>query len=196
VKGNTCSAVPEYFSSQLACEIVHGSSLCHSDNIDIVLFAAGCGTILTSTAMDSIESSEVYFRNSTAADDPLTYLPIENGQWLWLLRNGCIAEVSCYNEEPFTLQHDFHFAISGTSHRQQFCIGLVTAKCEGHTFLQSDDQERWDLGYGRSITKNMKAGEKCTKSPKYLRRSLFLSAVADHYRSFMIPIAEFNYEYK
>lgn len=81
VKGNTCKTVPDFFTSQSACGIVHGSSSCPSDNIDIVLFAAGCGTILTSTAMNSFESGFVYFTNYTAVD-PLTFHPNKIGQWL------------------------------------------------------------------------------------------------------------------
>jgi len=82
VKGNTCNTVPEYFNLNSVCGILHGSSLCPSDNIDLVLFAAGCGTLLTSTAMYSLESTYVYFKNFTNTDDPLTFLPNKNGQWL------------------------------------------------------------------------------------------------------------------
>jgi len=189
VKGNTCETVPEFFNSQSVCGIVHGSSLCPSDNIDLVLFAAGCGTILTTSAMNHLWHTHVYFRNFTAKDDPLTFLPKENGQWLWLLRNGCIAEVRCYYDKPFELQGDLGFAISGTSHYQSFCIGLVTAECEGtDSFLASADEESWSQGYGRSITRNMKAREKCIKSPKYLKHSLLLAGLADEYQFFLIPL--------
>jgi len=82
VEGNTCKTVPEFFNSQSVCGIVHGSSLCPSDNIDLVLFAAGCGTLLTSTAMDTLKGAYVYFRNFDAKDDPLTFLPKKHGQWL------------------------------------------------------------------------------------------------------------------
>jgi len=192
VKGDTCWTVPKFFTSQAACGLVHGSSLCPSDDIDIVLFAAACGTILTSTAMDSLESEYVYyFKNFTAEEDPLTFLPNKYGQWSWLSRNGCIAEVTCYNEEAFALQRDLFFSNSGTSHNQKFCIGLVTGECEGpDNFLLSADPEKWGKGYGRSITRNLKAREKCTNSTKYIKRSSLLSAVAEHYKSFLITNAE------
>jgi len=108
-----------------------------------------------------------------------------------LLRNGCIAEVSCYNKENFVDQRDLIYGFFGKSHDQKFCIGLVTAECEDtDTALPSADEERWSQGYGRSITRNIKAREKCTSSSEYLRRSLLLYGVAVHYQSFLIPMAE------
>jgi len=199
IKGNTCETVPGLFNLkattklQWRCDLIHGSSLCNSDNIDLVLFASSCGTILTSAAMDDL-ANIVYFVNETTKWSPLTYIPKMQGQWLWLYHNGCIADVSCYEERPFTVHREYLFAASGTVHRQKFCIALVTDECESsglnssyYQAYQTDHREKWIKGYGRRTTKNLMARKACMNSPKYAKRSLLLSSVAEHYNSFLVP---------
>merc|ERR1719285_1495440 len=171
---------------QSKCDLLHGSSGCPSDTVDLVIFGASCGTIVTATAMDDLLDYNVYFLNSTDEWSSSSYSPDTQGQWLWLSHNGCIGDVSCYNERPFTLQRDYLFAASGTAHSWKFCVGLVTAECESPdlsaTYYQdnhSDHRTSWINGYGRWTTRNQEARKACMKAPKYARHSVLLSSVAE-----------------
>jgi len=107
IKGDTCETVPVFFKGNYKtsgfCELVHGSSLCTSDNIDLSIYGGSCGTVVTSTAMDDLQNV-VYFGNFT---EEANTSQRRYGQWLWLLLYRCIADVRCYEDVSFTVKRDF-----------------------------------------------------------------------------------------
>jgi len=199
IKGNSCDTVPQFFMVNKKvkglCDIIHGSSLCPSDNIDLVVFGATCGTVLTTTSMDSLHSA-VYFggKSTERTSSPLLFSPSDDGQWQWLLRNGCIADVNCYDEASFILEHDFVFDKKGTVHSAKFCIGLVTSGCQSipmERAFENVDQDRWIIGYGRMIRKDAKARKTCINSVKYKTRSSLLNSVSKRYIDSLIPPSKY-----
>lgn len=138
IKGNSCETVPKFFKDHQAqknyddkhafegCDILHGSSLCRTDNIDLVEHAE-CGTILTSTAMHSISDRDVYFG--------------PKAQWRKLRRNQCISDINCYNDETKTLDKSFVFASEKTTISHQFCFAIVTGKCNFRNGVEKLDIE-------------------------------------------------------
>ena len=112
ILGDSCTTVPRFTGR---CDLLHGSSLCRSDNIDLVA-RTSCGTILTSTAMDSLVDRAVYFG--------------PRAQWRQLLTRGCINKTVCYTEESRALARDYNFrkARQGNiSHK--WCVAVTTGKC-------------------------------------------------------------------
>jgi hypothetical protein len=195
IRGNTCNTVPKLFGvsdpakAKSRCELLNGSSVCPSDNIDLVLLAASCGTIITSTAMDSLNNSTVYFLNR-GKENLKIFNPETQGQWRWLLRNGCIADVRCFKDKPFKLQQDYVYAEAGTLHSQKFCVGLVTAGCNRPSFLNTETKQI--LGQMRRVKRNVHSREVCMKSLIYSKRSSILSIIAEHYKDFLVPLAELH----
>jgi len=134
IKGDSCKSVPKFFSSpnhlqhMPVCDLLHGSSLCKTDNLDLVS-AMPCAnsTILTSTAMNSIMEG-VYF-------GPF-------GQWRKLREEGCISDISCFKEDKNTIvNRNFVFAKNGTDvGNQVFCIALVTGSCFGGKITMPRDK--------------------------------------------------------
>ncbi len=124
VRGNSCKTVPTFFRSQVqnndntndfqGCDILHGSSLCPTDNIDLVQHAE-CGTILTSTAMYSVSDRDVYFG--------------PKAQWRTLRRDRCISDISCFTEESKTLEKSFVFASKNATISHEFCLAIVSGEC-------------------------------------------------------------------
>ena len=91
--------------------------MCRTDHIDLVTHAAPCGTILTSTAMDSVGDKSVYFG--------------PKAQWRTLRDRGCIdpKTIRCFTEEPHVLESKYVFAKKDTKMRHEFCVAVVTGKC-------------------------------------------------------------------
>jgi len=116
IKGNSCKTVPTYFQTnpQNSCNLLHGSSLCPTDNIDLVQHAE-CGVILTSTAMSSIEDRDVYF-GPTA-------------QWRKLRTQDCIEDIVCFSEDERRLDKSYIFAKEQAVIQHEFCFAIVTGKC-------------------------------------------------------------------
>ena len=135
VAGDSCLTVPTTLSSRwdpepfyitengkqmtkqkIQCDMLHGSSLCLSDNIDLVENSPP-GTLLTSTSMGSLEDEEVYFGPSA--------------QWTKLRANGCIRDITCFAEEETEVDKKFVFSrrIRGNKMRHKFCMAIVTGKC-------------------------------------------------------------------
>ena len=140
VAGNSCETLPQFFKESESdiesnqqqhqqklkhrtrislpsfqrCDLLHGSSLCKSDNIDLVQHAP-CGTILTSTAMHSITDKDVYFG--------------PNAQWRKLRDDQCISDIVCFQEEEKRLDQSFIFAKKGESMAHKFCLAVVTGFC-------------------------------------------------------------------
>jgi hypothetical protein len=117
VKGDSCRTLPMFFQDQksvLRCDLLHGSSLCSSDNIDLVNHAQ-CGTLLTSTAMETLNDEDVYFG--------------PNAQWRKLRERNCIENIVCFEEESQVLDRSFVFAEKGKEFQHQFCFAVVTGTC-------------------------------------------------------------------
>mmetsp|Transcript_25353 Transcript_25353/g.25690 ORF Transcript_25353/g.25690 Transcript_25353/m.25690 type:complete len:433 (-) Transcript_25353:220-1518(-) len=132
VAGNSCKTVPRHFEksnqqyhrqelsspSFQRCDLLHGSSLCKSDNIDLVQHAS-CGTILTSTAMHSITDKDVYFG--------------PYAQWRKLRDDRCISDIVCFEEEEKRLEKSFFFAKKDEVMSHKFCFAVVTGFCRADT---------------------------------------------------------------
>lgn len=108
----------EHPSSPIKCDILHGSSLCRTDNIDLVEHAP-CGALLTSTAMGSLNDHAVYFG--------------PKAQWRKLRDRGCITPPICFQEDTLQLNRTFVFAQEGSAHAHQFCIAMTTGTCRPPT---------------------------------------------------------------
>lgn len=140
VEGDSCLTVPKVLSpgtnpvknveleeeneSSYQCDLLHGSSLCPHDNIDLVLNSPP-GAILTSTAMNSLLDKDVYFG--------------ENAQWTMLRRSDCIKNITCFQEDELSLAKDFIFKKKNSIIKHSFCIAIVTGKCIG-TFDEIKDR--------------------------------------------------------
>ena len=115
VKGDSCKTVPKYLPS-FQCDILHGSSLCRTDNIDLVENSP-CGVLLTSTAMNSLKDRQVYFG--------------KNAQWRKLKERNCISNIVCFREDGTVgLKRDFVFAKKGSTPTGEFCIAVTTGRCQ------------------------------------------------------------------
>ena len=91
------------------------SSVCKTDNIDLITKTRG-GSILTSTAMDSLEDPSVYFG--------------KDAQWSTLQKNDCITNTICFGEEERILSADLFLAKGQEqtiSHK--FCFAVSTGAC-------------------------------------------------------------------
>eukprot|EP00956_Cyclotella_meneghiniana_P022772 scaffold43433_cov74-Cyclotella_meneghiniana.AAC.6 len=124
VIGNSCDKLKLYSSR---CDFLHGSSLCETDNIDLI-HGSGPGVTLTSTAMNSLGDSSVYFgkRPKWAAKQHGS----EDAQWATLRNQGCIKNITCFEEESRTLNSNLRLARGKeqtVSHK--FCIAINTGKC-------------------------------------------------------------------
>lgn len=119
-RGDSCRTVPQFFSLRSSrrkrCDVLHGSSLCPTDNVDLVAHAANAGALLTSTAM-----------SSSSASNPVYFGP--NGQWRDLRERGCVDDVVCFREAPTETDRDYVFAVKGTQMTSEFCMGRVTGTC-------------------------------------------------------------------
>lgn len=135
VVGDSCLTVPKTLSPKwdpepfhiaendkrmaknIQCDMLHGSSLCLSDNIDLVQNSPP-GTLLTSTSMGSLEDKEVYFG--------------QNAQWTKLRANGCIRDITCFSEEETEVDKKFVFSRGMRDNKMchKFCIAVVTGKCK------------------------------------------------------------------
>jgi hypothetical protein len=122
VAGDSCKTVPDHLfretnhvpEGKFQCDILHGSSLCGTDNIDLVEHSP-CGVLLTTTAMGDLRDRTVYFG--------------PRAQWRQLRERGCITDPVCFEEDVLKVQRDFVFAKQGSAHTSQFCIAMTTGKC-------------------------------------------------------------------
>jgi len=115
VEGDSCKTVPNHLPS-FQCDILHGSSLCPTDNIDLVENSR-CGVLLTSTAMNSLNDRQVYFG--------------PNAQWRRLRERNCISNITCFQEDgELSLLRDFIFAKEGSSQTGKFCVAVTTGRCQ------------------------------------------------------------------
>lgn len=159
--GDSCYTLKQY---QSQCHFLHGSSLCETDNIDLIN-QSGAGVTLTSTAMDvsfvsytlpthlkqlltsidsrffqSLEDSSVYFgKRSTWASKKFG----PDAQWATLFKKGCIENISCFEEESRTLDGSLRLARGKEqtiSHR--FCFATNTGKC-GQSTHQATKSSSW-----------------------------------------------------
>lgn len=119
IRGNSCRTVPTTLSEELGdknhtCDVLHGSSLCPTDNVDLVEHSP-CGSLLTSTAMGNLEDPAVYFG--------------PKAQWRTLRDRGCITQPICFQEAPLQLKQNYVFGGEGQSFTSVFCIAIVTGIC-------------------------------------------------------------------
>ena len=125
--GDSCKTVKNYGKQ---CDFLHGSSLCKTDNIDLIN-KTGPGVTLTSTAMNSLEDKAVYFG--------------KNAQWATLLENGCIKNIVCFGEEETLLDSKLYLA-GGKEQKvsHKFCFATNTGKCsikKGTPFIRNQWQK-------------------------------------------------------
>lgn len=127
--GDSCRTVPRALNpvdttttegegalySGARCDILHASSLCPTDNIDLVENSP-CGVLLTTTAMDSLTDNVVYFG--------------PKGQWTRLRERGCIRDITCFREEKRKLDRTFVFSKNGAVIDHRFCFAITTGKCQ------------------------------------------------------------------
>ena len=116
IQGNSCKTVPSLLQANgfSGCDLLHGSSLCKTDNIDLVQNSEQ-GTILTSTAMNSLSDRDVYFGS--------------DAQWRKLRAGGCIRDILCFGEGETVLERSFVFASENELILHKFCFAQVTGKC-------------------------------------------------------------------
>ncbi|CAB9510836.1 Protein of unknown function (DUF229) [Seminavis robusta] len=139
-RGDSCKSVPENLvpvirpgdlgETDVNCDVLHGSSLCRRDNIDLVE-KSPCGVLLTTTAMNSLVDDVVYFG--------------PNGQWTHLMKNGCITDVACFTEEDKKLDRTYVFNKGGATISHKFCFAITTGKCQkfqGQIGLQEQNCQR------------------------------------------------------
>lgn len=139
VAGDSCKTVPTYLSDAATssakerkqvgaenfhCDILHGSSLCPTDNIDLVEHSP-CGVLLTSTAMSDLSDRQVYFG--------------PNAQWRKLRDRQCITDVVCFHEDKQDIRRDLVFAKKGSTHSGKFCIAMTTGKCQKSIYGSNKD---------------------------------------------------------
>lgn len=116
IAGDSCASVPAYRKNltNRRCDFLHGSSLCQTDNLDLVA-SADCGITLTSTAMNSLTDREVYFG--------------ERAQWTVLRAYKCMENIKCFAEKAVVLNYSMVFAKSGTEVKHKFCVATVSGRC-------------------------------------------------------------------
>lgn len=112
VVGDSCKTVKQY---KKKCDFLHGSSLCKTDNIDLIAKSTA-GVTLTSTAMSSLTDKSVYFG--------------EGAQWATLKKGGCIDDIACFAEEETKISADLYLAKGREqSITHQFCFARNTGNC-------------------------------------------------------------------
>jgi hypothetical protein len=129
--GDSCATVTRHLSpnrtkatntnantntNTIPCDVLHGSSLCGTDNIDLVENSP-CGILLTSTAMASLTDGKVYFGSNHA-------------QWKKLRERNCITDIVCFTEDESKMERDFIFAKQGNTFTSKFCFASTTGKCQ------------------------------------------------------------------
>ena len=138
IEGDSCKTVPKYLSShftnsssnvnnitnhghgdKIQCDFLHGSSLCPTDNIDLVTYSPP-GVILTSTAMNSLSEKAVYFG--------------PNAQWRKLRNDGCIQNITCFEEDEIQLSQNYVFNKAGGKISHRHCMAISTGKCQPTSF--------------------------------------------------------------
>jgi len=145
-KGNSCKTVPSHLPS-LQCDVLHGSSLCPTDNIDLVENSP-CGVLLTSTAMGSLNDRQVYFG--------------KNAQWRKLRERQCISNIVCFKEDgALDIKRDFVFAKEGSSQTGEFCVAVTTGRCQRGKTL-SGISDRCAFAIDRLLTQ-LGLNETCPK---------------------------------
>jgi len=116
VVGDSCKTVPSYAPMKHKCDLIHGSSLCGQDNIDLLYHLSYQGTVVTSTAMDSLTGNTVYF--------------CPQCQWTRLRQESCIENIICYQEDiGLELKRDYVFNKQGMVDPHSFCFADSTGLC-------------------------------------------------------------------
>ncbi|KAL7552327.1 hypothetical protein ACHAWF_015555 [Thalassiosira exigua] len=128
VFGDSCETVKSYGKK---CDFLHGSSLCPTDNIDLISKSSGVGVTLTSTAMNSLEDGSVYFGKRKAKWARAKFG--ELAQFQNLTSRACIENTLCFQEMEVVLDAHLYLArgkSQTTTHK--FCFAMNTGICTGH----------------------------------------------------------------
>jgi len=138
VKGDSCITVPQYLKKAEfpGCDFLHGSSLCKSDNIDLIRHSKR-GTILSSTAMNSLSDRAVYFG--------------PGAQWRTLRQNRCITNITCFKDEVTVLDKAYIFASDNDKEiMHSFCFAVNAGVCRYSEAARTDS---WDTRRNNEQTK-------------------------------------------
>eukprot|EP00537_Pseudo-nitzschia_pungens_P019435 CAMPEP_0172408358 /NCGR_PEP_ID=MMETSP1061-20121228/75812_1 /TAXON_ID=37318 /ORGANISM="Pseudo-nitzschia pungens, Strain cf. pungens" /LENGTH=378 /DNA_ID=CAMNT_0013144483 /DNA_START=437 /DNA_END=1573 /DNA_ORIENTATION=- len=179
VVGDSCKTVPDRLRS-LGCNVLHGSSLCPTDNIDLVEHSP-CGVLLTSTAMQSVAGDkQVYFgeRRSTVGMHKSKPMGKRKSaaQWRNLRERNCITNIACFRESgPLDLQRDFVFAKKDSADKVtgEFCVAITTGICQRR---RNDNDDSNNRASTTAMT------ETCANKVRELAALLDLDAVCPRYR--------------
>lgn len=121
VVGDSCSTVKQFGKK---CDFIHGSSLCRTDNIDLI-YKSGASVKLTSTAMAKLTGRSVYFHKDGFG---------KTAQWEELRSRGCIKNSICFKDVEKQIDGDLLFARRGGKHAShQFCFAESTGVCVGRS---------------------------------------------------------------
>lgn len=135
--GDSCLTVKAYGKQ---CDFLHGSSLCRTDNIDLI-HNSGAGVTLTSTAM-KVNTISIFivatFQCTHLIRDLLSFQSLEdrsvyfgnNAQWATLRKQHCISNIVCFEDEEIELDKNLHLA-RGKQQRiaHKFCFAVNTGNC-------------------------------------------------------------------
>ena len=185
--GDSCVSVPAMYP-KIHCDIIHSSSYCETDVLDSVYFHSNpCGgTILTTTAMqNSLNESITYFLNENNEEQPSGNSGNENGfdeddfgddnepthdkygnkdglgHWRILRDQGCISNITCYQEEqPHSIEQEYGgFGSSSNAIKHYFCIAITTGKCSKVPTTSADYDGECDGTTGRLVVPPPSAAE-------------------------------------
>merc|ERR1712176_297423 len=138
-EGDSCSTLPLFLKTDKhGCDFLHGSSLCPTDNIDLVQYSKP-GITLTSTAMHSLLDNQVYFGL--------------DAQWRTLLKKQCIQNIKCFKERPTKFSRFYRFNTDTTTNvtrTSRFCFATITGICyyKRNAVKQVQDNSHYDLVQG------------------------------------------------
>mmetsp|Transcript_27789 Transcript_27789/g.47000 ORF Transcript_27789/g.47000 Transcript_27789/m.47000 type:complete len:563 (-) Transcript_27789:166-1854(-) len=144
VVGDSCNTVKQY---KKTCDFLHGSSLCKTDNIDLIA-KSPAGATLTSTAMSSLTDKSVYFG--------------KGAQWATLQKNECIEDIVCFGEEKRKLSADLYLA-NGREQTisHQFCFARNTGNCGSERIVASKGQKVASKVQRQSKRRQWRTGDFC-----------------------------------
>jgi len=175
--GNSCKTVPKFlvpvsrspraFPNDLHCDVPHGSSLCKTDNINLVE-KSPCGVLLTIAAMDSSEDNAVHFG--------------PNGQWMRLREKGCMCDIACFQEEERQLDRSFIFNSNGATARHKFCFAVTAGKCQTFGTQTGLPEMACERGLASFTRQELRLGALCERWQVHIPR-----VNIDHQKKATVP---------
>jgi hypothetical protein len=105
--------------SDVQCDFLHSTSWHPSDSIDLVK-RSPCGVILTSKVMRTLLEVAAYFG--------------PKAQWTKLRSEGCIRDITCFEEDPAPTVEDLSNytgkSSKSTGTGSKFCMAVTTGACQ------------------------------------------------------------------